>query len=72
MLHQHWPELYGVSALNPKNILSSYWKEDYGYFDQTFPVSGVMERLVPEFLNFMTEFRSQVQKPVYGKVRIPQ
>lgn len=40
MLHQHWPELYGVSALNPENILSSYWKEDYGYFDQTFPVSG--------------------------------
>lgn len=49
VLHHHWPELYGVSALNSKNILSSYWKEDYGYFDQTFPVSGVMERLVPEF-----------------------
>lgn len=29
--------------------VSSYWKEDYEYFDQTFPVSGGMERLVPGF-----------------------
>lgn len=55
-----------------KSILDSSWKGDCGYFDQTFPVSGVMQRLVPEFKSFMTEFRPQTQKAVYGTVRIPQ